>query len=182
MTSIFAKRHPLPKAEQVRGGYKHYTLKQIVRRFYYSRFNRDPYEPAVNGEDIDNSRKFRLYNKQDIEEVIKLFVDFLEWALAEDNIEDINLSTNLSLYRDVELPKIKFANEMDRRIKKNIPDGDNYYITSGRYIYRLRYTNEVKDRLHEKWLADPRYLNKVLELEPLCKQKNEEAKKQNEDN
>lgn len=174
--ALFSKRHPLTREEMEQNGYKQYTFKQIIQKFCYSRFNRDPYVPTAPGEDINNSRRYRLYNKADVMELFSLFVEFLEDLLKTESVEDISISSNLTLYREVELPKIKSVSSMDRKLKPDIPEGDTYYITCGRYEYKLRYSGEVKEKLYEKWEEDPRRKKRVEELLPELEQKNKGVK------
>lgn len=175
--AIFQKRHPLTREDLENGNYKSYTMKQLASKFFSSRFNRDPYVPVDEDEDINNSRRYRLYNKDDIIELTRLFVEFFEELICTENIENINFSKNIVLYRDARLPLLKNVTAMDRKVSPDIPEGDEFYISRGRYTYHINYRNEVRDGLDKLWESDPRRKRRLEELIPECKKRNEEVKK-----
>lgn len=177
---IFEKKHPPSKEDLESMEYKTYTLKKLLSKFYASRFNRDPYVPADKDEDINDSRRYRLYNKTDIFEIFDQFLKFFEELISTENIEDISFGKNLKLYRDVELPKLKNVTSMDRKFNSSIPEGDAFYVSRGRYVYKMKYLNEVKEGIDNMWNDDPRKKRRIEELIPRCEELNRKAKDGNE--
>lgn len=169
---VFKKHHPLTQEDIANGDYKSYTLKQLASKFYSSRFNRDPYVPVDEDEDINNSRRYRLYNKDDILELSRLFMEFFEELICSENVERVNFSKNFILFRDARLPMIKNVTAMDRAMSPNIPESDKFYISRGRYAYHVDYRNEVREGLDKLWEDDPRRKRRIDELTPECKKRN----------
>lgn len=143
---------------------KRYTIKQLVGRFYRSKYNRDYDVPLAEGEDENDSMKSRIYNKSDIKDLLELFIRFFEWVLVEDNIENVHLSKNMSLMRQAELPKIKMANVVDKRILGDKVEVGKYYATKGKYSWKLWISNELFQSMAELWEGDPDRQRKIQEL------------------
>lgn len=157
-------------------GSKYVTLKQLVKKFYVSRFNRDNMHDPAEGEDINNSRKFRIYNLSDVRDLMEIFIDYCEWAINEENISRINLSENLILIREATEPKLRYATSLDAKyIHKNCKEGQ-YYITDGRYDWILYVKGEPFAKMKEMWMKDPVFLQRKEELKPIMEEKNKNAK------
>lgn len=163
-----------------KNGSLYVTLGHLIDMFYVSRFNRDNKHDPAKDEDIDNSYKYRIYNKSDVKELMKLFMDFFEWVINEKNIGKIYLSKNLTLLRDVTLPRIKYANAMDAKYNPECTEGE-YYITHGRYEWRLWLDNEAYDKMREIVVKDPELIKRTEELIPLLEEKNKNAKSKSKD-
>ena len=174
--AVVKRRHPLTQEDLANGEYSNYTMKQIASKFYSSRFNRDPYVPVDEDEDVNNSRRYRLYNKDDIIELTRLFVEFFEDLISSENVESIHFSKNIVLLRDAKLPVLKNVTAMDRKMSPHIPKGDNFYVSRGRYVYQMDYRNEVRDGLDDLWEDDPRRKRRLEELMPECEKRNKEVK------
>ena len=152
---------------------KKYTLNQLVDRFFKSKYNRDPYYPVEESEDINKSTKHRLFNKKAIKELMPLFAEFLEWVLIEDNVSHITVSSNISLVRDCILPMPKVANVVDARILGDRVEVGKYYATRGRYVWKMWITKDLYEKSMELWELDPARIKRAEELVDDIKKRNE---------
>lgn len=158
-----------------KNGSRYVSIKQLVDIFYTSRFNRDQYHGLAEGEDIDNSRLYRLYNKSDLLELMELLAQFFEWAIIEKNIGKIYITKDLCLIRESSKPRLKKANFIDvQRLGDKVEDG-KYYITSGKYKYSLFFTDEAFERLKKLQENDIEFIQTIEELKPLLEEKNADA-------
>lgn len=158
-----------------KNGAAHWSLARLVDRFYYSRFNRDNLCGLSEGEDIDNSRQHRLYNKADLEEVFKLFFEYLEWAIIEENLGKIRLTNNMDITRTSSKPKLKRANIVDQIKTKDRVKDREYYVTPGKYKYELNLNGEAWERIKALREKDPELteIKKNLQKEADERNKNE---------
>lgn len=153
-------------AQHRKDGSKSLTLKQLVGIFYTSRFNRDNFHDPAPGEDINHSIKYRMYNKSDVLELMRIFVDFLEDAFISENISKIMLSKELVLRRETRMPRIKRANQCDITNRKS-DDGlkvGELYVTRGKYIWYLDFDGELLEKSRKIRDADPEIIKKKKEL------------------
>ena len=144
---------------------KHYTINQLISRMYTSRFNRDMEVPLFKDEEFDNSKKSRIYNKKDMLDLIKLFFDFFEWVIVEDNVDYVRLSKNLYLRREPKMPKLKKANIVDKIMLGDEVEVGKYYATKGRYSWKMWTENEVFKSMQRLWEGDPERQRNLQELE-----------------
>lgn len=169
--SWFKKINKLPQGEGVCIGTKNFLTK-----FYRSDFNRDEeYVGESFASDGKINPKSRRYSLEDIYDVGLLLAQYFEYALVEENIEDLYVTKNLTIFRDPRLPKIRKVSSLDIKYG-NTYDGNKYKLTSGRYWYKIRYKGELEKGLNELWKKDPRYLKKIEELQPELDRRNREAK------
>ena len=155
-----------------KNGSQYWFLNRLIDRFYTSRFNRDSLCGLEEGEDIDNSRKNRLYNKSDVKEVLELFFKYLEWVIPEENIGKIYLSDCIEIERCPSLPRIKKANIVDVIMSNNRAKEGELYITYGKYNWRLNVTGEMFDRLREVQEKDPEFIERREELQKALDERN----------
>lgn len=152
------------------------TIPQLVDMFYRSRFNRDPLHGVATGEDIDNSTRHRIYNKKDINELMKLFAEFFEWVINAKNISKIYCTQNMHLDREPKYPMVKYATGLDERYTNNECTAGEYYITNGRYNWRLWLTGEPFEEMKKLWLNDPEFQQMKIDLIPLLEEKNKNVR------
>lgn len=157
------------------------TLNQLVDMFYVSRFNRDNMHDVAEGEDIDNSRQHRVYNKSDVKELLSLFSEFFCWAINEKNISKIRVCDKLSMVRESSLPKLKYATAFDELCSPGQCKAGEYYITNGRYSWTLWFDGDTFQKMKDLWMNDPEFLAKKEELKPQMEEKNKNAKEGNKD-
>lgn len=161
-------------AQHKKDGSKSLTIKQLVARFYTSKFNRDNlHDPAPN-EDINNSMKYRLYNKTDVLELMRIFIDFLEYTFVTDNISKIMLSKDLAMRRETKMPRIKRANKCDitnRKIDDGLKEGE-LYLTRGKYVWYLDFGGELLESLRKLRDVDPVIIDKKKELQKEIEERN----------
>lgn len=162
-----------------KNGSKYITLSKLVDMFYVSHFNRDNLHDLLDGEEYDNSRKYRLYNKVDVKELVDLFLEFFEWAINAKNISKIYLTRDITLIRESTLPRIKYATEMDVACTPDDCKVGEYYITRGKYMWRLWIEGDTFQKMKELWQKDPEFINKREELTPELEEKNKNAKSKN---
>ena len=162
-------------------GSKYVTLRQLVKKFYVSRFNRDNMHDPAEGEDINNSRKYRIYNMCDVQELLETFISYCEWAVNEENISRINLSTNLILIRESVDPKLKYVTALDSMYTRKDCEKGQYYITDGRYDWTLCVKGEPLTKMKELWMKDPTFIKKKEELKPIMEERNKNAKSKHTD-
>lgn len=160
-----------------KNGSRYVTLSQLVDMFYVSRFNRDNLHGLDEGEDIDNSRKHRVYNKSDVKELMIVFMEFFEWVVNEKNLGKIYLSDNVTLVRESTPPRIKYATKMDELCK---PEGGckagEYYVTCGRYVWQMWLEGDAFKKMKELWMKDPEFTDIREKLIPEMEEKNKNAK------
>lgn len=168
------------KVRKFKGAYKHKRLSfnQFVDKFYRSKFNRDDREDLREGEDINNSSKYRLYSKDDVIELLTMLEKYLEWFLVNEDYDYIYLSKNLVLYRDLDFPRIKKANIYDVNIcaKDDVKEGD-FYVTHGRYNWMFLTANEIKKSLFDAVERDVRRNIVANDLEIVAKERNKKHEK-----
>ena len=162
-----------------KNGSRFITLSQLVDMFYVSRFNRDNLHDLVEGEDIDNSRKYRIFNKADVKELMEVFCDFFEWVINAKNIGKIYITKDISLVRESTLPRLKYATGMDEVYLPNECKAGEYYITHGRYMWRLWIEGDTFQKMKELWMKDPEFLKTREELTPEMEERNKNAKSKN---
>lgn len=162
-----------------KNGSMYVTRNHLVDMFYVSRFNRDNLHDLVEGEDIDNSRHYRLYNKSDVKELMSLFFSFFEWVINAKNLSKIYLTDDITLIRESTLPRVKYATMVD---EQHMPDecrAGEYYITRGRYIWRLWIEGETFQKMKELYSVDPEFIKLREDLIPEMEEKNKNAKQKN---
>ena len=156
----------------------------MIDQFYTSRFNRDPAYPLLEGEDINNSKKRRIYSKKELKELAPIFMDFLVWVLLDCNVSKITFSEDLILWRESKLPSIKLANTVSmlnlKRFGMDVQPGE-YFITLGKYKWHLMFRNELYDRLRQSMLFDPEFIAKREELTKIVEERNANVHKKRED-
>ena len=163
-----------------KNGSLYITLSQLIDVFYTSRFNRDSLHSLVEGEDIDNSIKHRLYNKRDLKELMPLFIEFLEWVINEKNLGKIYLSKDLTLVRESTLPSLRYTTKFDEKAFKRNKEGE-YYISTGKYRWMMYVTGDTFAKMKELWLKDPQFEEIIKELTPKMEEKNKNAKPKDPD-
>ena len=168
----------MPVQDKKNGSY-FWTLKELVRRFYKSRFNRDNYNDPKENENIDDSIYYRLYAKSDLLEIIENFMDFLEWVIVEENISRVYLTRNMKLVRESKMPLIRRANIIDQIKTKGRATAGEQYVTHGRYDWVVETSGELWHKLKEIQEKDPEFIAKREELEKVVEErnKNEKAKR-----
>ena len=144
--------------------------------FYTSRFNRDNLHDPAEGEDIDNSYKYRIYNKSDIKELMTHFLPFFEWAINAKNLSRIYLTDDITLIREATPPRIKYATTMDEKYAPGQCKAGEYYITNGRYSWKMWVEGETFERMRDLWMEDPEYTEIRDKLIPEMEEKNKNAK------
>lgn len=160
-----------------KNGSRYVTLSQLVDMFYVSRFNRDNLHGLDEGEDIDNSRKHRIYNKSDVKELMEIFFEFFEWAVNEKNIGKIYMTKNISFIRNSIMPRLKYATKMDEIcLYGGGCKAGEYYITNGRYTWQMYVEGDMYQKMKELWEKDPEFVQKKKELIPELEEKNKNAK------
>lgn len=152
------------------------SIKQLAEKFFYSRFNRDNMHDPAPGEDIDNSKLYRIYNKADIVELIELFMQYFEWAINAENISRVYLTDNIMLRRDSTYPKIKLATPVDANRLSKLCKAGEYYITRGRYNWTMWLDGDAYQKMIELKLADPEFNRIIKELTPELEVKNAERR------
>lgn len=162
-----------------KNGSKYWTLNRLVDRFYYSRFNRDNLHDPAEGEDINNSRSHRLFNKTDIKELLHLFFDYMEWAIPEENLSRIYLTDNMMLERTSRLPTVRRANIVDEIKTKGEKKSGELYVTYGRYIWTVEMTGDLWERQREVQAKDPEFIAKREELQKSVEERNRNEGKGN---
>lgn len=155
------------------------SMNHLVDMFYTSRFNRDNMHDLAEGEDIDNSTKHRIYNKGDVKELMSLFGEFFEWAINAKDLGRIYLSKDTMLVRETVLPRVKYATVMDEYHLPGECKAGEYYITPGRYTWKLWVTGEPFKEMKNLWLRDPEILKRKEELIPEMEEKNAKKKSDN---
>ena len=161
-----------------------WTLNKFINGFYRSRYNRDNMHDLAEGEDENDSKMYRIYNKGDLKDVAEAFLQYLEWLIIDSGIgvNRIYLATGISLRRETRLPHINRANEVDimkRKGDDGVKVGD-YYITKGKYTWYLDITGEPFKRMKESQKYDPAFIAKVAELQPIVDERNANANKERE--
>lgn len=151
----------MPFTNEANGSH-YWNLNQLAHRFYYSRFNRDNMHDPKEGEDINNSRMYRLYNKSDIKELLHSFAEFLEWVIPEENLGKIYLTDNMVLVRRTQYPYIKRANDViaaatQRGGREPMISGRSY-IFSGKYVWNLDMSGELAEKMEEVMSKDPQFM------------------------
>lgn len=157
------------------------TLNKLVDMFYVSRFNRDNLHDPAEGEDIDNSYKYRIYNKKDVKEMLAIFAEFFGWAINEKNISKLYITKDITLYRESVPPKIKYATKMDEVFKHGEVKAGDYYLTPGKYMWRLWIEGDTLDRMRELQESDSEFIRIKEELTPEMEEKNKNAKSKDTD-
>lgn len=155
------------------------SLNQLVDLFYVSRFNRDNLHSLEDGEDIDDSRKHRIYNKSSVKELMALFVDFFEWVINAKNISKVRITNDITLIRESTLPKIRRANAFEEKAIKNGSKAGEYYITHGKYIWRLWIDGETYKKMSELRINDPEFIAEIEKLTPVMEEKNKDVRAKN---
>lgn len=152
-----------------KNGSQYLTIGEMGDLFYRSKFNHDPLCDFEEGEDPDNSTKHRLYNKKDVIAVMKAFFEFFGWAIADKNISRVYLANGLTLIRESRLPVLRKANLADVKRKNGSVELGEYYITQGKYSWKLWTEGEIMDRLKELQKTDPEFIaareKKQIEIE-----------------
>ena len=172
----------MPKQNK-KNGSQYWTLNSLVDRFYTSRFNRDNMHDPAEGEDIDNSRMYRIYNKSSIKELLHTFFDFFEWVINEENLGRIYLSENMTLMRESKMPQIRRANIVDVLRSPDRAKEGELYVTRGKYIWTLFLSGNAFSRMRELQFRDPEFKEKYDELEIEAAERNKmekERKKKND--
>ena len=134
---------------------QYWTLNTLVDRFYTSRFNRDNMHCLNAGEDIDNSRAYRVYNKGDVKELIQLFTDYLAWVINAENVSKIRLSEDIALIRETKTPKLKRANIVDEIITNGRVKAGQLYVTNGKYAWTMFLSGDTYEKMTELTTKDP---------------------------
>lgn len=155
------------------------TMGKLVDMYFVSRFNRDNLHDPAEGEDIDNSRLHRIYNKKDIKELMSSFCEFFEWVINEKDISKIYISKNMSLIRESSPPRLKYATKFDEICTNNQCKAGEYYITNGRYNWKLWVEGETFEKMKNLWMRDPEFIRMREELVPEMEEKNKNARKDN---
>lgn len=155
-----------------KNGSKYWTLNRMVDRFYYSRFNRDNLHDPAEGEDIDNSRTHRLFNKTDIKELLHLFFDYMEWVIPEENVSKIYFTENMMLNRSSRLPTIRRSNIVDQIKTKGQRKIGELYVTNGRYVWTMEMTGSLWERHRDVQAKDPEFIAKREELQKIVEERN----------
>ena len=150
----------------------YWSLKNLVHRFYTSRFNREPDCDLAEGEDIDNSRKFRMYNKGEVLELLELFCDFFQWVIVEENISKVYLSKDIYLIRESILPRVKRATQVDCICVGGDLNIGDYYVTHGKYTWKMWIGGDVYKRLKELASKDPQMIELRKEFDVIAEEKN----------
>ena len=151
------------------------TINWLVDRFYTSRFNRDNMNSLSPGEDINNSRKHRLYNKKDIKDVISLFAEFFAWVITEENICNVSIVSGLNLIRDSQIPRIRKATKVDKRMMNTVGEDvtpGKYYVTRGRYSWRMWLSGDMYKNMMRLWEKDSERIEAIERLVPEMEEKN----------
>lgn len=159
-----------------KNGSQYITLNKLVDMFYTSRFNRDNMHDVAEGEDIDNSIKHRIYNKKDVKEMLAIFAEFFEWAINSKNISKLYITKNITLYRESVPPKIKYATKMDEVFKHGEVKAGDYYITPGKYLWRLWVEGEALDEMRKLQDTDSEFIRIKEELTPEMEEKNKNVR------
>ena len=146
-------------------GAKKWTLNSLVDRFYTSRFNRDNLHDPAEGEDIDNSRLYRLYNKSDVKELMHIFFEYFEWVVSEENLCKVYLTKNMSFIRETRLPTVKRANIVDEIRSPNRAKAGELYVTRGKYLWTIYFSGEPHEKQRELQFSDPEFIAKYEELQ-----------------
>lgn len=161
----------VPKSNK-KNGSQYWTLNALVDRFYTSRFNRDNmHDPAV-GEDIDNSRLYRIYNKRDVKELLHIFFDFFEWVINEENLGKIYLTDNLTLVRESKMPTIRRANIVDVLRSPDRAKEGELYVSRGKYLWTLFFSGEAFSRMRDLQFQDPEFKERYDSLEKEANERN----------
>ena len=159
-----------------KNGSSYVTLNQMADMFYVSRFNRDNLHDPAEGEDINDSRKYRIYNKKDVKELLAVFAEFFQWVINEKNISKIYFSKDITMVRESTPPKIKYATGMDEVYLPGECKAGEYYITTGRYVWRFWVEGETFQKMRELWKNDSEFLRIKEELTPVMEEKNRNVK------
>ena len=144
----------MPKGEGyiTKSGSRSITINKLVDMFYTSKFNRDNLHDPAEGEDINNSRKYRLYNKKDVKELMSLFCEFFQYALIEENLAKIYITKDITLVRDTTMPRLKYANGFDEQYNPELCKAGEWYVTNGRYNWKLWIEGDTFKALREIWM------------------------------
>lgn len=153
--------------------------KQLAYMFYRSKFNRDNLCGTEDGEDINDSCKHRLYTNEDLKEIMILFFDFLAWALTTKNLGRINITNDMSLIRMDTEPRVKYATTFDENVVKNGSKAGEYYITPGRYEWKIWFKDQAFEDLKNLWMNDPYFVKKREDLIPEMEEKNRNVREKN---
>ena len=151
---------------------RYVTVNMLVDMFYTSRFNRDNMHDAAEGEDINNSRRHRLFNKKDIKELMSLFCEFFQEALIEENLGKIYITKDITLVRDTTAPRLKYANGFDEQYNPDLCKAGEWYVTTGRYNWKLWIDGDTFKRIKSHWMEDPMLIEKREELRPEMEERN----------
>ena len=151
---------------------QYWYLPRLVDRFYYSHFNRDPLCGLEEGEEYDDSRQHRLYNKSDVKEVLELFFKFLEWIIPEENLGKLYLSDCISLERVSKLPTVRRATIVDVIKTKGKAKDRELYVTHGRYTWKMNVTGDMYERQKKLRDTDPEFIAKKEELQKSVDERN----------
>lgn len=165
----------MPKLDK-KNGSTFWTLKELVGRFYKSRFNRDNMHDPKENENIDNSMYYRLYTKGDILEIVQNFAQFLEWVIIEENIGRIYLTDNIKIKRESKMPNIRRANIIDQIKTKGRATIGEQYVTHGRYDWVLEITGDPWYQLRQIQEKDPEFIAKREELQKVVEERNRNEK------
>lgn len=153
-------------------GSQYWTLNYLGHRFYYSKFNRDNLHDLKEGEDINYSRMYRLYNKTDIKELLHHLADYLEWALVEENLGKIYITDNIELVRKPVLPYVRRANQIEEIVTKGGRKAGICYLNSGKYTYQLTVAGDLEEKLADLAEKDPQFIKKKEELQSVLEERN----------
>lgn len=165
--------------ENKKNGSKLWGINQLVDRFHKSSYNRDNSYALEPGEDINNSSRHRLYNKGDVKELLKIFAEFFQWIINEDNVSKIYITKDITLIRESKLPRIKMATCVDvQRFGDKVEDG-KYYITDGKYAWSMWLTGDAFKAMQKLRDSDPEFINQKKELQPVVEEKNKHVKPKN---
>lgn len=154
-------------------GSEYWTLNKLVQRFYTSRFNRDPYHEPTEGEDIDNSKRYRMYGKEDVRELLELFFQYFQWVIVEENVSRVYLSEDISLIRESILPRVKPATQVDAICAGGDVKIGDYYVTPGKYTWKMWVQGDTFKKLKELSTNDPQMVKLRKELALTAKEKND---------
>lgn len=166
----------MPKTNKNNGS-RYFTLNSLVDRFYTSRFNRDNKHGLSEGEDIDNSKIHRIYNKGDVKDLLHSFFDFFEWVINAENISKVYLTRNLLLERESKMPTVRRANIVDELRSPNRAKAGELYVTRGKYIWTLWLSGDAYEKMRELQHKDPEYMAKYAELQKSVDERNANDKK-----
>lgn len=166
----------MPKTNK-KNGSQYWTLNNLVDKFYTSKFNRDNMHDPAPGEDINDSRLYRIYNKSDVKDLIHLLADYFEWAIGEENVSKLYITDNITLERETRLPTVRRANIVDElrspeRVKTGEIKAGKLYVTRGKYAWVMNLTGGTFQKMRELQYKDPEFIEKYEELQKSVDERN----------